>query len=319
MGVRLPLPAPISKAPLWGFLFCQRPELSCRLISRTIETWPLALYSGPPILNPNLMRQYLDLMQYVLDNGELRRNRTGTDTISVFGMQTKYDLRAGFPLVTTKKVNFRNVVAERLCFLKGATNIHDGLKEYTSIWDAWADEEGNLGPIYGYQWVKWEKFTRDEETGQYKKTHINQVQKVIDTIKHNPQDRRIIVSAWNVADLDRMALPPCHSFFQCYVVNGRLDLQLYQRSADLPVGVPYNIASYAALLSMLAMECDLVPGIFTHTLGDAHIYVDQVEGVRRQIARTPHALPRLELTKKGFWELGVDDFRSEEHTSELQS
>lgn len=267
----------------------------------------------PSILNPDLMRQYLDLMQHVLDNGELRKNRTGTDTISVFGMQTKYDLRAGFPLVTTKKVNFRNVVAELLWFLKGATNIHDGLKQYTSIWDAWADEEGNLGPIYGYQWVKWEKFVQDPATGAYRKTHINQVQKLIDTIKHNPQDRRMIVSAWNVADLDRMALPPCHSFFQCYVVNGRLDLQLYQRSADLPVGVPYNIASYAALLSMLAMECDLTPGIFTHTLGDAHIYVDQVEGVKQQIARTPHALPRLGIAKKGFWELGVDDFKVHEY------
>lgn len=254
------------------------------------------------------MRQYLDLLKFVLENGEKKEDRTGTGTISVFGTQTKYDLREGFPLMTTKKVNFRNVVAELLWFLKGETNINNGLKQYTNIWDAWADEKGELGPIYGYQWIKWEKFTWNDATKQYDKTHINQIQQVLNKIKTNPNDRRLIVSAWNVADVDRMALPPCHSFFQFYVVNGRLDLQLYQRSADLPVGVPYNIASYAALLAMVAQECNLTPGIFTHTLGDAHIYLNQMDGVLKQLERTPHALPRLEIAKKNFWDLTVEDF-----------
>lgn len=254
------------------------------------------------------MKQYLDLLKFVLENGERKEDRTGTGTISVFGTQTKYDLREGFPLMTTKKVNFRNVVAELLWFLKGAININDGLKQYTNIWDAWADKDGNLGPIYGYQWTKWEKFTWNETTKQYEKSHINQIQQVIDKIKTKPHDRRLIVSAWNVADIDRMALPPCHSFFQFYVVNGRLDVQLYQRSADLPVGVPYNIASYATLLAMVAQECGLTPGIFTHTLGDAHIYLNQVDGVLKQLERTPHQLPRLEIAKKNFWDLTVEDF-----------
>nr|ALG03710.1 thymidylate synthase [uncultured bacterium] len=216
-------------------------------------------------------------------------------------------------MVTTKKVKIDNIIRELLWFLKGSTNINDGLTEYTSIWDAWARPDGELGPVYGYQWIKWDKFTKNAETGQYEKSHINQIQEAIDTIKNKPDSRRIIVSAWNVADIDRMALPPCHSFFQFYVVNGRLDCQLYQRSADLPVGVPYNIASYALLMVMVAQECGLIPGIFTHTIGDAHIYLNQIEGVRTQLEREPLPLPKLFLEKKPFWEITFEDFRLEEY------
>ncbi|MFN7160487.1 MAG: thymidylate synthase [Candidatus Gracilibacteria bacterium] len=262
------------------------------------------------------MKQYLDLVREVLKFGEEKGDRTGTGTISIFGTQSKYDLRQGFPIVTTKKVSFDAILRELLWFLKGSTNIHEGLHEYTKIWDDWADKEGNLGPIYGYQWTKWDKFTPDDKTGQYTKSHINQIQEVIDTIKKNPNSRRIIVSAWNVADIDRMALPPCHAFFQFYVVKGRLDCQLYQRSADIPLGVPYNIASYALLMSMIAQECGLTPGIFTHTLGDAHIYINQVEGIKTQLERKPHSLPTLKIANKPFWELKFEDFSLEGYTHE---
>ena len=255
------------------------------------------------------MKQYLSLLREVLEKGEKKSDRTGVGTVSIFGTQRKYDLREGFPLVTTKKVNYRNIVAELLWFLKGATNIHDGLHEHTKIWDAWANERGELGPIYGYQWRKWEKFTWDESRQTYQKEHIDQIQQAIDDIKHNPDSRRIIVSAWNVADIERMALPPCHSFFQFYVANGRLDLQLYQRSADLALGVPYNIASYATLLAMVAQECRLTPGIFTHTLGDTHIYLNHIQGIEEQLRRQPKPLPRLEITRKSFWDLTLDDFQ----------
>lgn len=254
------------------------------------------------------MKQYLDLVKHVLENGEDKPDRTGTGILSVFGTQTKYDLREGFPLVTTKKVNIENIIRELLWFLKGATNINDGLLPHTKIWNPWADEKGELGPIYGYQWKKWEKFTKNEETGQYEKSHIDQIKNAIDLIKNNPTSRRIIVSAWNVADLDRMALPPCHAFFQFYVVSGRLDCQLYQRSADIALGVPYNIASYSALLMMMAQECDLKPGIFVHTLGDAHIYKNHEEGLKEQLTRTPHKLPELRLAKKPFDEITLEDF-----------
>lgn len=253
------------------------------------------------------MKQYLDLVKEVLEKGEPKGDRTGTGTRSLFGMQQRYDLREGFPLVTTKKVTFKNVIAELLWFLKGATNIHDGLKQYTSIWDPWVDDKGELGPIYGHQWVKWEKFSSDRE-GRCTKTHINQVQRALDDIKNNPDSRRMIVSAWNVADLDRMALPPCHAFFQFYVVDGHLDLQLYQRSADLALGIPYNIASYSALLAMVAQECNLTPRYFVHTLGDAHIYNNHVEGLTEQLTRTPYPLPTLKIAGKPFWELSVEDF-----------
>jgi len=200
------------------------------------------------------MRQYLDLVKHILEHGDRKEDRTGTGTISVFGYQSKYDLRDGFPLLTTKKVLFSAVVHELLWFLRGSTNINDGLKEFTPIWNAWADENGELGPVYGYQWRKWEKFVYDGKIKGYRKEHIDQIQNAIDMIKNNPPSRRIIVNAWNVADIDRMALPPCHAFFQFYVVGGRLDCQLYQRSADMFLGVPFNIASYALLTMMIAKE-----------------------------------------------------------------
>lgn len=260
------------------------------------------------------MRQYLELVQEVLDNGIIKTDRTGTGTISIFGSQKKYDLREGFPMVTTKKVRFDAILRELLWFLRGSTNINDDLTQHTPIWDAWAAPDGELGPIYGYQWRKWEKFTPVEEmtgdTGEtlYQKSHIDQIQQAIDMIKTKPDSRRIIVTGWNPADLDRMALPPCHSFFQFYVVGKRLDLQLYQRSADIALGVPYNIASYATLLMMMAQECDLEPGIFVHTLGDAHIYTNHVDGLKEQLTRTPHKLPQLKIAAKSFWDLKFEDF-----------
>ncbi len=245
------------------------------------------------------MRPYLDLLRHVLEHGERRTDRTGTGTLSIFGAQSRYDLREGFPLVTTKKVLFGAVVRELLWFLRGSTNIHDDLHEHTPIWDAWADEHGELGPIYGYQWRNW--------GGQ----GIDQIQQAIDTIKKDPMSRRIIVSAWNVGDLPKMRLPPCHAFFQFYVQDSWLDCQLYQRSADLALGVPFNIASYALLMSMIAQECELAPRYFVHTLGDAHIYANHVEGVKTQLARDPLPLPRLVLAKKKTLELTYDDIKLE--------
>lgn len=248
------------------------------------------------------MQQYLSLVREVLEHGERKDDRTGTGTISIFGVQRKYDLREGFPLLTTKKVLFDGVLRELLWFLKGSTNINDGLKQYTPIWNAWAAPDGELGPVYGYQWRKWP--TADGG-------HVDQIQQVLDTIKKNPNSRRIIVSAWNVAQVPKMALPPCHLLFQFYVVNGRLDCQLYQRSADIALGVPFNIASYATLMHMMAQECGLTPGIFTHTLGDAHIYLNHVEGLQLQLQRTPRLLPRLKVAKKSFWDLQFEDFTIE--------
>ncbi len=251
------------------------------------------------------MRQYLDLLQHVLDHGEKKEDRTGTGTLSVFGYQMHYDLRDGFPLLTTKKVLFAAVVWELLWFLRGSTNINDSLKEHTPIWNAWADENGELGPVYGYQWRKWERFV--EKNGSYRKEHIDQITNAIDMIKNNPDSRRIIVSAWNVSDIERMALPPCHAFFQFYVANGRLDCQLYQRSADIALGVPFNIASYSLLLMMVAQECGLEPGVFVHTLGDAHIYTNHIDGVREQLKRTPKKLPQVRIAQKPVLEIEFDD------------
>ncbi len=253
------------------------------------------------------MKQYLELVKHILDNGEKKDDRTGTGTISVFGTQSKYDLREGFPLLTTKKVLFSSVVRELLWFLRGSTNINDGLKEFTPIWNAWADENGELGPIYGYQWRKWEKFVRDEKTETYRKEHVDQIRNAIDMIKNNPDSRRIIVSAWNVADIDRMALPPCHAFFQFYVVNGRLDCQLYQRSADVALGVPFNIASYALLMAMVAQECGLIPGIFVHTIGDAHVYLNHVDGLKTQLQRACKPLPQIKFVKKNVLDMAFED------------
>lgn len=263
------------------------------------------------------MEQYLSLVQEIFDRGVAKKDRTGTGTISLFGMQRKYDLRDGFPLVTTKKVRYEAIVRELLWFLAGATNIHDqGLTSHTPIWDAWADAAGELGPIYGYQWRRWERFTQDPATGQYRKSHVDQIAEVIESIRTNPDSRRLIVSAWNAADLPRMALPPCHVLFQFYVVNGRLDCQLYQRSADVALGVPYNIASYATLMHIIALATNLAPGIFTHVTGDTHIYLNHVDGLRRQLTRTPHPLPKLRLTQKPMDQLAVEDFVLEGYTHE---
>ena len=246
------------------------------------------------------MKAYLDQIRFVLENGEKREDRTGTGTISVFGMQTRYDMREGFPLLTTKKVLFKAVVYELLWFLRGETNINKGLTEFTPIWDAWASEEGDLGPIYGHQWRNWGGKIGDGKG-------IDQIQSAIDTIKNNPTSRRIIVSAWNVAEIEDMALPPCHTMFQFYVAGNRLDCQLYQRSADLALGVPFNIASYALLTQMIAHECKLVPGFFVHTMGDAHIYQNHVEGLQKQLTRTPKKLPTLKLADKGFHDFAYED------------
>ena len=260
------------------------------------------------------MKQYLDLINYIFENGEPREDRTGTGTISVFGLQAKYDLREGFPLLTTKKVKFDGVLRELLWFLKGSTNINDDLKEHTPIWNAWADEEGELGPIYGYQWRNWPIYKEDPETGLYTKGHVDQIQRVIDEIKTNPNSRRLIVSAWNVSDLEKMALPPCHMMFHFYVSRDkRLDLQLYQRSADMALGVPFNIASYALLLMMMAKECNLTAGILTHTFGDAHIYLDHVEGLKKQLKRKPGKLPRVEIADKPLFDLKYEDFTLHEY------
>ena len=245
------------------------------------------------------MRGYLDLVKHVLEHGERRGDRTGTGTRSVFGAQTRYDLREGFPLVTTKKVLFPAVVRELLWFLRGSTNIHDDLAEHTPIWNAWADERGELGPIYGAQWRSW--------GGR----GIDQIRGAIDLIRRDPTSRRIIVSAWNVADIPKMKLPPCHAFFQFYVQNEWLDCQLYQRSADLALGVPFNIASYALLMSMIAQECKLSPRFFVHTLGDAHIYLNHVEGVKIQLEREPFPLPTLVLGDKPTLEMTYEDIALE--------
>lgn len=241
------------------------------------------------------MKQYLELISRVLEEGEQRSDRTGTGTLSIFGTQTKYDLRHGFPLLTTKKVLFSAVARELLWFLRGATNVNDDLTQHTPIWDAWADDNGELGPIYGYQWRNW--------GGQ----GIDQIQRAIELIENEPESRRIIINAWNVGDLDRMALPPCHVMFQFYVIAGRLDCQLYQRSADLALGVPFNIASYALLMSMIAQQTGLEPGIFTHTIGDAHIYRNHIEGLNKQLTREPLKLPTLTLANKSVDEMRFGD------------
>ncbi len=245
------------------------------------------------------MKQYLELVKNILDSGEKKQDRTGTGTISIFGTQTKYDLREGFPLLTTKKTFFNACLRELLWFLKGSTNINDDLTEHTPIWDAWADEAGDLGPIYGFQWRNWQ--TTDGKS-------IDQIKNVVEEIKANPDSRRLIVSAWNVADLSRMALPPCHLLFQFYVVNGRLDCQLYQRSADIALGVPFNIASYSLLMMMVANECGLIPGILTHTLGDAHIYTNHIKGLKEQLTREPKSLPQVVIQNKKMQDVIFEDF-----------
>ena len=232
------------------------------------------------------MRQYLELLSHVLEHGEQKGDRTGTGTRSVFGWQMRFDLSEGFPLVTTKKLHLRSIVHELLWFLKGDTNTAYLRENGVSIWDEWADAEGNLGPIYGHQWRHWQDAGGES---------VDQMQWLIDEIRRNPNSRRLVVSAWNVADLPKMALQPCHALFQFHVANGRLSCQLYQRSADVFLGVPFNIASYALLTHMVAQACDLRVGDFVHTLGDAHLYSNHLEQAREQLSREPRALPKLVL------------------------
>lgn len=232
------------------------------------------------------MQQYLDLMRHVRDHGVEKTDRTGTGTRSVFGYQMRFDLADGFPVVTTKKLHLRSIIHELLWFLQGDTNIRYLKENGVSIWDEWADEEGNLGPVYGSQWRSWP--TRDGRT-------IDQISQLVDQIKNNPDSRRLIVSAWNVGELEHMALPPCHAFFQFYVAQGKLSCQLYQRSADIFLGVPFNIASYALLLMMIAQVCDLQVGEFIHTLGDAHLYSNHLEQTDLQLEREPFPLPEMKL------------------------
>jgi thymidylate synthase len=232
------------------------------------------------------MRQYLDLLTRVLDEGTTKNDRTGTGTLSVFGHQMRFDLAEGFPAVTTKRLHMRSVTGELLWFLRGATNVGWLQERGISIWDEWADEAGELGPVYGHQWRSWP--TPDGRS-------VDQIAAVIEQIRTNPDSRRHIVSAWNVGDLEAMALPPCHALFQFYVADGRLSCQLYQRSGDVFLGVPFNIASYAMLTMMVAQVCDLEPGDFVHTLGDAHLYLNHLDQARLQLTREPRPLPRLQL------------------------
>jgi thymidylate synthase len=261
------------------------------------------------------MQQYLDLLQHILDNGVTKTDRTGTGTISYFGYQMRFDLSKGFPLVTTKKLHLKSIIHELLWFLKGETNIKY-LKEHgVSIWNEWADENGELGPVYGKQWRSWE--------GANGKV-IDQISDAIKQIKNNPDSRRIIVSAWNVADLSKMALMPCHALFQFYVAppnsikgggKGKLSCQLYQRSADVFLGVPFNIASYALLTIMMAQVCDLQPGDFIHTFGDVHIYSNHIEQVKLQLSRTPYPLPTIKLNPvvKNIFDFQYEDFTLEDY------
>lgn len=252
------------------------------------------------------MQQYHDLLSHVLAHGHVKTDRTGTGTTSVFGYQMRFNLAEGFPLLTTKKVHLKSIIHELLWFLQGSTNIAY-LKEHgVKIWDEWADEQGNLGPVYGYQWRNWPK-----PDG----SHIDQITQVVNQIKQTPDSRRLIVSAWNVADVERMKLPPCHAFFQFYVADGKLSCQLYQRSADIFLGVPFNIASYALLTMMVAQVCDLKLGDFVHTLGDAHIYSNHMEQVKEQLSRTPRALPTMRINPavKDLFAFKFEDFTLENY------
>jgi thymidylate synthase len=252
------------------------------------------------------MRQYLDLMQHILDHGVPKNDRTGTGTLSIFGHQLRFDLNAGFPLLTTKKIHVKSVIHELLWFLKGETNIQYLKDNGVTIWDEWADEKGELGPVYGYQWRSW-----PAPEGR----HIDQIAKIIEEIRRNPDSRRLLVSAWNVADLDKMALLPCHAFFQFYVAQNRLSCQLYQRSADVFLGVPFNIASYALLTLMMAQVCRLKPGEFVHTFGDAHLYLNHVEQAREQLPRQPKKLPVMNINPavKNIFEFKYEDFSLEDY------
>ncbi len=248
------------------------------------------------------MQQYLDLMKHILEDGTHKADRTGTGTISVFGYQMRFTLSDGFPLLTTKKVHLRSIIHELLWFLKGDTNIQYLKENKVSIWDEWADEEGNLGPVYGHQWRSWP--TKD---GKY----IDQISQIIDQLKNNPDSRRMIVSAWNVGEIEHMALPPCHAFFQFYVADGKLSCQLYQRSADVFLGVPFNIASYALLTMMIAQVVGLQVGDFVHTLGDAHLYTNHIEQAKLQLSRDTRPIPTMTINKnvKTIFDFKYEDFK----------
>ncbi len=250
------------------------------------------------------MKQYLDLLQHILDHGTVKSDRTGTGTKSVFGYQMRFDLSEGFPLLTTKKLHLRSIIYELLWFIKGDTNIKYLHDHKVSIWDEWADENGDLGPVYGHQWRSWP--APDGHT-------IDQLSQVLDSLKRSPDSRRHIVSAWNPAEVDRMALPPCHTLFQFYVADGRLSCQLYQRSADVFLGVPFNIASYALLTMMIAQACGYTPGDFVHTFGDVHIYLNHFHQVREQLSRPPSTLPRLILNHevRSVFDFDYGDFTLE--------
>lgn len=250
------------------------------------------------------MQAYLDLLRHIQTHGTIKGDRTGTGTISTFGYQMRFDLSQGFPLLTTKKLHLRSIIYELLWFLRGETNIQYLHDHKVTIWDEWADANGELGPIYGYQWRSWP--TPDGG-------HIDQITQLIDQIRNNPNSRRLIVSAWNVAEIDKMALPPCHSLFQFYVADGKLSCQLYQRSADVFLGVPFNIASYALLTMMIAQVTGLTPGDFVHTLGDAHIYLNHQEQVEEQLSRTPRPLPTMKLNPevKSIFDFQYEDFTLE--------
>ncbi len=252
------------------------------------------------------MQTYLDLMRTVLDSGTAKSDRTGTGTLSIFGHQMRFDLAQGFPMVTTKKVHLKSVIHELLWFLKGSTNIQYLKDNGVSIWNEWADEHGELGPVYGHQWRSW-----PAPNGQT----IDQISQLLDQIQQNPDSRRLIVSAWNVADIPNMKLPPCHCFFQFYVAEGKLSCQLYQRSADIFLGVPFNIASYALLTLMVAQVCGLQPGEFIHTLGDAHLYTNHLEQAQLQLSRTPFSLPTMKINPnvKSLFDFRFEDFTLEHY------
>ena len=252
------------------------------------------------------MKQYTDLLRHVLAHGNKKEDRTGTGTLSVFGYQMRFNLAEGFPLLTTKKVHLKSIVHELLWFLQGSTNIAYLKENGVRIWDEWADEDGNLGPVYGYQWRNWPK-----PDG----SHIDQISQVVNAIKNNPDSRRLIVSAWNVADIDQMKLPPCHAFFQFYVADAKLSCQLYQRSADIFLGVPFNIASYALLTMMVAQVCGLKLGDFVHTLGDAHIYTNHMAQVQEQLARELRPLPQMQINPRvtDIFSFKFEDFTLENY------
>jgi thymidylate synthase len=252
------------------------------------------------------MRSYLDPMQHVLEHGTRKNDRTGTGTVSVFGAQLRFDLGAGFPLLTTKKVHLKSIIHELLWFLKGETNTRYLKENGVTIWDEWADAKGDLGPVYGYQWRSW------PAPGG---VHIDQISQILDQIKKNPDSRRMIVSAWNVADLPKMALLPCHAFFQFYVAEGKLSCQLYQRSADLFLGVPFNIASYALLTMMVAQACGLKAGDLVHTFGDTHLYLNHFDQAREQLSRSPRRLPVMKLNPavKDLFQFKYEDFTLENY------